>query len=290
MRLPRLVPADVVDAARSLDSPTGRTLTDWLLTGGPADPVAEVDAVPWRSRWREKRPDTEPAQYPVVRLVGPAPTQQPVIDRMLRYDPADYDPWKLVGSQPLWPAALPSHREVVAAHLLPETTVGLGYGRTPHGSVLPALADCAGPCGPATWYLIGAALGSAHEDDRVAAVDAALTLNATGDLDGHAFGLIIGQLVNGRNTKLTRVTAALTDLAGAADGPAVWHTVAALLSAVLPNQKPPAGTPDLLALAAGIASPGTTNAPITGLAEVAARSGSSRLVTESRRLTRILSG
>jgi hypothetical protein len=136
------------------------------------------------------------------------------------------------------------------------------------------------------WLLIASALGSSH-DDRVAGVDAAVGLHATGDLDGPALGQAIGQLVAGRDIKLTRVTPALADLTNAIGYPTAWHTVAPVLATVLPNQKPPAGTPDLLALAATVASPGL-DTPVAGLAETAARTGNSRLVTEARRLHRIL--
>jgi hypothetical protein len=292
LRLPRSVPADVVGEARSLDSSAGRILGVWLATGGPVHPVAEVYFTPWRPLFDgHSRQNTERAEHLVVRIAPPAPIPHPVFDPMLRYDPGFYSRRTTLGSQRLWSAVLPSHREVVAANLLPSITIGsYSWPRTSFGPILTALADCSGPCGPATWHLLGAVLGSARDDERVAAVDAALALNGTGDLDGQAFGAAIGRLVDDGYIKLTRVVTALTDLAAAAADRAVWHTVAALLGEVLPHQKPPTGTADLLALAARLAGPGQAGPPIAGLTEVAARTGSSRLVTEARRLTRILAG
>ncbi|GAA2626077.1 hypothetical protein GCM10010399_66910 [Dactylosporangium fulvum] len=65
----------------------------------------------------------------------------------------------------------------------------------------------------------------------------------------------------------------------------LWAVAVGALSALLAATPPLAGTPDLLALAAQTAGAG---AAVPGLAEVAARPGSSRLVTEARRLTRVL--
>jgi hypothetical protein len=115
--------------------------------------------------------------------------------------------------------------------------------------------------------------------------------DAAGELDGHALGSVLGDLVAGRNVKLTRLTPALTDLANAGAAIEAWRTASALLAIVLPTPKPPTGTPDLLALAARLAGAAPAPAtPIAGLADVAARTGTSRLITEARRLTRVLAG
>jgi hypothetical protein len=279
----------VPDAARALTSAAGRALAGWLATGGPADPVAEL--VRWRSQpraWSGPRHESMPANYPIVGLTQVDVPQDPVVARILRHDAGQFTSWNYTFSQPLWPALLPSHREVVAASLLPEAAHGspLAYGP------LPALAECAGPCGPAMWLLLGNAFGAARDEHRIAAVDAALTLDAAGDLDGEAFGTALATLVAGHNVKLSRVTATLTSLADAGVTQATWTTVSVLLAGVLPTPKPPAGTPDLLALGSRLAATRHAkprSAPsIVGLADVAARKGSSRLATEARRLQGLL--
>jgi hypothetical protein len=291
LRLPRPTPADAAtpDAARALTSEAGRTLAGWLATGGPADPVAEL--VRWRSQpraWSGPRHESMPANYPIVGLTQVDVPRDPVVARILRHDAGQFTSLKYTFSQPLWPALLPSHREVVAASLLPEAAHGspLAYGP------LPALAECVGPCGPAMWLLLGNAFGAARDEHRIAAVDAALTLDAAGDLDGEAFGTALATLVAGHNVKLSRVTATLTSLADAGVTQTTWTTVSVLLAGVLPTPKPPAGTPDLLALGSRLAATRHAKprsvASIAGLADVAARKGSSRLATEARRLQRLL--
>jgi hypothetical protein len=291
LRLPRSVPPNAIAAAGRLTAPAGRRLSDWLAPGGRADPTAEIVARPWTGRWSgQVRPNNEPAQRLIVRLVRAPSTTGPVIDRLLHYDPSSFDRWKIVGSQPLWPAVLPSHREVIAAQLVTEATIGLGYGRTPMGTVLPGLADSDGPCGPAMWLLLARTMGSDHTDDRVAGIDAAIILDRAGDLDGPALGTMVGRLAADGDLKLTRVVPGLGDLAEAGPAAATLAILEAALPAILACPKPPAGTPDLLALASRLATTLCVRGQIAGLAEVAARSGTTRLVTEARRLHRVLSG
>jgi hypothetical protein len=96
--------------------------------------------------------------------------------------------------------------------------------------------------------------------------------------------------VTNRNVKLTRITPALTELAEAGATGTTWAAVCALLGIILPTPKPPPGTPDLLALASRVAPASAARGGIAGLPEVAARSGTSRLATEARRLSRVLDG
>jgi hypothetical protein len=286
------VPADVVTAARRLASPAGQQLADWLTAGGPTDPVTEIVTVPVPPPDRpwQRRPDDAPTEHLVARLLPNNATYDPVVDSMLEYDPTGSGR-KFTHSQKLWPVVLPSHREVVAANLLPH----LADGPTTicgnlAASALPALADCSGPCDDAVALALAYTLGSTRSEERVAALDAALTLNSTGDLDGARVGGFLRTLLTCRNVKLTRVTLALTDLADAGATAATWPAVSALLAAVLPTPKPPPGTPDLLALASRVAAAQAARGTVTGLAEVAARTGTSRLATEARRLARVLGG
>jgi hypothetical protein len=291
LRLPRNIPAEAVPAALRLASPEGRLLADWLTTGGPSDPVTEIVTVPWRPRWpwHAQRAGT-PIERLVARLFPSNVTHGPVVDPMLGYDPAETH-WQTNLSQPLWSAVLPSHREVVAANLLPDIATGPAFGgRNEAALALPAVAECTGQCGEAIALALAYALGSARSEDRVAALDAALTLNSTGDLDGAQLGTFLGTLVTNRNVKLTRITPALAALAEAGATGTTWAAVCALLGIILPTPKPPPGTPDLLALASRVAPASAARGGIAGLPEVAARSGTSRLATEARRLSRVLDG
>jgi hypothetical protein len=291
LRLPRSVPADAVAAAGRLTSSAGQALSGWLAPGGRPDPTAEIVVRPWFGRWpNEVRRNNAPASRLIVRLVRDPSTPGPVIDRPLHYDPSNFDRWKIVDSQPMWPAVLPSHPEVIAAHLLTAVTLGLGVGRTPMRMVLPGLAESDGPLGPAMWLLLARAMGSDHADDRVAAVDAVIILDRAGDLDGPALGTLLGRVAADGDLTLTRVVPVLADLAEAGPAAPTLAILEAALPAILASPKPPAGTPDLLALASRLATTLGVRRSIAGLAELAARSGTSRLVTEARRLQRVLSG
>ncbi len=67
-----------------------------------------------------------------------------------------------------------------------------------------------------------------------------------------------------------------------------WQIVARALPALLATSPAPRGLPDLLALGAQAVTAAGPAGPITGLAQLAGRGGSTRLVTEARRLLRLL--
>lgn len=76
--------------------------------------------------------------------------------------------------------------------------------------------------------------------------------------------------------------------AAAAARLSVWRLLAAALPPLLTAPAPPRGTPDLLTLAAETASATGVRIDVPGLADVVARGGASRLVTEARRLATAL--
>jgi len=80
----------------------------------------------------------------------------------------------------------------------------------------------------------------------------------------------------------------LREVARAGAQQAVWAIAAQLLPTLLRQATVRPGTPDLLALAAAAAGPAGARTAPAGLAEVAARGGTSRLVTEANRLVRAL--
>ena len=286
LRLPRTADPEVVARAGRLRSPAGRRLAERLAAGPVPDPATEPVARRRGHFWLPALPSAP--ELPLLQLVPTTGTGDPVSDEMFHNNPTEHWRISLVGSQHLWPAVLPSHREVVAAHLLPDVATGPEFGNVDACDVLPALAECAGPCGPAMAAALAYALGAARESSRVAGVDAALTLAATGDLDGAAVGrALAGQLAAGA-TKLPRITAALDGLAAGGATAATWAIASTVLAAVLVLPKPPPATPDLLALASRVVVDCPDAGLLPELATVAARTGTSRLVTEARRLHRLL--
>ncbi|MFC7480484.1 DUF6493 family protein [Luedemannella flava] len=286
LRLPREADPEAAARAARLTSAAGRRLAARLAAGPPADPVVER-AVRRRVRhwWTSQNAERE---MPIMRLLPGESTGDPTYDALFHTASAGerWPSWS--GSQPLWPAVLPSHREVVAAHLLPDLAIGAELGNDDPARALPVVAECAGPCGPATALALAYALGSARESTRITGVDAALTLAATGDLDGTAIGDALAAQLAAETTKVVRVVTALTELFNAGQSAAAWAIAARILAAVLPSPKAPPGTPDLLALASRAVAGRTDVAPLPELGPVAARTGSSRLVTEARRLQRLL--
>jgi hypothetical protein len=213
-----------------------------------------------------------------------------MVDVLFRNQPGVQWHYYGLSSHAMWPAMLPSHRGVMAAHLLIDLADGSDYGRDDGSAALPALAEGSGPCGPAVAGALAFALGSSREQARIAGVDAAVTLATTGDLDGTAIGNALRTHLRNDLTKIVWITPALTELANAGLADATWAIASRALAAVLPLPKVPPGTPDLLALASKAVAgrPGLT--PLPELGPVAARTGNSRLVTEARRLQRLLPG
>jgi hypothetical protein len=188
-----------------------------------------------------------------------------------------------------WPAVLPSHRDVIAAHLVPQLARGTENDRG-SGVVLPLLAEADGPVGPGLTLSLAYGLGAAEQTDRSAAVDALLVLAGRGQLDGPALGTEIGALVTHGALKLTRIVPGLRDVARSGAYADVWATVAAALPGVLPKERatPATGLADFIALGVETAEQVHARGPIPGIAACAGRGGSSRLVAEARRLHRLL--
>ncbi|GAA0895589.1 hypothetical protein GCM10009558_109340 [Virgisporangium aurantiacum] len=186
----------------------------------------------------------------------------------------------------MWPAGLPGYRELVAAWMLPSIAGGAQFRQRPHetGPVLVDIAACTGAGGPALALALAYGLAAKHVTDRVAAVNALLALAGAGDLDAPATGRWIGVLAAAGMLTASRIERPLRDAAAVGARLTTWRILAAALPPLLAVPKPPAGTPDLLTLAAETAAATGVVLPVPGLAEVAARGGSSRLVTEARRL------
>lgn len=282
LRLPRTIDPDATARAARLASPEGRLLAEVLRAGGTPDPrTRRVVVRRLRGRGESVADKARPDDAVFVAVDGVH--ADPVVQTLFRLDP----PVPMGhGAEVLWPAVLPSHREVIAAHMLDH----FEYGFRGTFDALVLLAECEGPCGPAMVLAVAYGLSAQHPEGRIAAVDALVALLSSGELEPGALGAELGALSVGGQVKLSRAVTSLTELAKAAPEAAVASVALGSVPSLLAHAKPPHGTPDLLALASRHVRPGSTvdADAVTHLAAVAARGGSSRLVTEASRLHRIL--
>ncbi|MEU3456336.1 DUF6493 family protein [Micromonospora sp. NPDC006766] len=287
LRLPDDTDDAVADKAAALGTPAGDRLAEWLRGGGLPQPVARATTVtrrPRSSRWDWEFEQLAERRL-LVELRSPDRYEDPL--GLLTADPApisvDYSGWAN-----LWPSTLPGHRGLVAAYALPLVAASADMDQQGGAAVLPLLAECAGPGGVALDLAVAYGLGARHGADRIAALDALLTLAGAGQLDPTGAGRRLGELVAVGAVKATRVGEPLRDAAQAGAPLTVWRLLAAALPALLAAPGPVRGLPDLLTLASETATATGVRIEVPGLADVTARGGSSRLVTEARRLHRTL--
>ncbi|GAA2103653.1 DUF6493 family protein [Actinomadura alba] len=292
LRLPREPDSGAAARAGRLASPAGRAVAARLAAGAPPDPKVtyEVGTVPTRMwiRWDWRDVDVARA-LPTVTATG----ERGITAKLCRLPEGDR--WERAevpyyyGPVGWWPALMPSHREVIAAHLIPHLHEWTDQ-RNHQGAALLGLAEADGPPGAAMATALAYGLGTRHQDERAATVDALLVLSGRGRLPAAELGAAISNLVRHRLVKLNRVTAALADAARAGAYTDMCTAITAVLPDLLPaaGEKAAAGLPDLLAVAAESAEAVRARAVIPELADVAARGGSSRLVREAVRLQRTL--
>jgi hypothetical protein len=285
LRVPRSTDASVLARARALTSPSGRQLARWLTTGGLPDPVS--------TRFEQRRRDPD-GNVVVRRVVVNLESGRADDDHLLLVDavvdltrgPNPYHQGRFPDTAEILAMVLPHHREVTAAWALPGIAA-LADQDARDAGLLPMLADRSGPIGPAMVLAVAYGLGARHTSDRVAAVDAFLTLAASASADGAesfpaAVGVALGDLCADGTVKLNRITGALADAHhGGATG-AVWRLLAAALPPLLVTT--PRGLPDLLELATHAATALDVRADLPHLADLARRSGGSRLLREAQRL------
>jgi hypothetical protein len=293
LRLPRDPDPDATARAASLSSPAGQALHGWLRhrrTDVETRPV--VARVVPRQRWMW--PSHPQGEVALVAVDGPEadPRHLVTLATDLR------DPHRRAGrltrhqvaaGMGLWCAALPADPEVVAAHALLALcdlpiASGLPAGRT----LLVDLPAMPGPTGAAVALAVANALAAEAAADRTAGTDVVVDLARRGAV-GTAYGRALLLLARGDDLKLGRVAASLAEAlrAGPAVAPFVWALAAGALPTFLAADV--RDTHRLVAVASDAAALSGARGPLDGLAAVAARGGSSRLVTESKRLQDILS-
>ncbi|GLW09706.1 hypothetical protein Misp01_48350 [Microtetraspora sp. NBRC 13810] len=286
LRLPRSVAPEVVARAENLTSPAGRRLAAWLRDGGLADPVMEYGIEATSRSVSYQTYARIPAMH--VRMNPPAQDLPEAIGDLCVLEPKEW--WAGHSDETeWWPVTMPSHREVIAAHVLECFAVGLQVNRAQPEVLIP-LVQGEGPVGRATASAIVTVLGHRQPAQRALAVDAAKILAVRGELVGGDFGWALGRLVRADVVKLNRVAPALEDLALSGAHHETWAVLADALPALLPaaGERPLTGLAALLAVAVKAAALAGAQADVPGLAETAARKGGSRVVEEARRLLRTI--
>ncbi|SNR87339.1 DUF6493 family protein [Actinomadura mexicana] len=288
LRVPREIDPAAAARARRLESKAGRTLAAWLGDGGLADPAVECTVLdkPLASvRGRTVRLPTR-----ILSTVDvPGDSDIAHLCAFPEDGWTDFGTAGIRAAQKFWPSVLPSHREVTAAHLVPDLA-GAGDDDLDQGAIMLDLAEADGPTGAATGTLLACALAHRNQNVRADAVEALLVLSARGDLPAAETGTALGRLAGLKRLTLPRAVKALTAAADGGGHAGVWTILAAALPHALPapGERAVTGVPDLIALATRLAEATGAEGAVPGLREVAARGGSSRLVKESARLHRTL--
>lgn len=268
LRLPLGPDAEAARRAARLASRAGRTAARRLAEGGA--PRGEVAAGPVA----DGRPEV---------VIGAEPTGLPLVDAVFTAPPKYVDTgrdWHWT----YWPWLLPSHPDVVAAHLVP----GLRRRHEWSGvgmpvSVLIDRTSGTGSLAEAVAFLLACRL--ALPDDEQPG-EALLALAARGDLPAAALGRHIGRLALAGEIKLVRVVEALERAAEAGAYAQVWETIAAVLPLLHPEpgQRPPFAHDRLIALGARTARWAKASGPIPEIEDLAARKGTSNVLRAARSL------
>jgi hypothetical protein len=294
LRLPREIDPEIRAAAARLDSPAGKAFAEFLAGGGLPDPDV-VTVTPVRPCPHVVKANCNCRERPRRRTVAFEPIKHSLtVQPYLLHQPAEFARDRVDGHRwertiAGWPMILPSHREIAAAHIQPRL-IEAAESRSGAAEIamLPALAACDGPFGPAMALCLAYGSTAVRPEGRLATSDAFVDLAARGVLDGSLVGRELTALFRGNSLVLKRVAGTLGQALQAGAAAEVWTTVRELLPTVLTAPKPAAGLPDLLLLAEAAAAAADARDDIPEVAAVASRPGRSRLVTEAARLSRTL--
>jgi hypothetical protein len=288
LRVPREIDPAAVVRAEGLTSEAGREVASWLAGGGLADPAVTCTVLdtPLATVGGRKLRLTSQI-LSIVDMPGDSE-----IDRLCVFPEPDRRDFGARNFDPHtghWAAVLPSHRDIVAAHLVPYLAGWEEYGWN-QGTLMLGLAETDGPAGSATGTLLAHTLANQDQDERAKAVEALLVLAARGALPAAETGNALGRLCALGRIPLPRTLKALAAAADAGAHADVWTILAMALPHVLPapGERAPAGLPSLITLATRLAELTGARGAVPEVADVAARGGSSRLVKESARLHRTL--
>ncbi|USX55245.1 DUF6493 family protein [Lentzea sp. HUAS12] len=182
-----------------------------------------------------------------------------------------------------WPSLLPDRREITAAHLIPHFRARTA-SKGSDGPLLPMLAEAHGPAGPALHLALVHGLGAELTVNRAYAVDAMLVLAARGQLDGSTLGDLVGRVLDRGDVSLNRVVPGLRDAARSGAAQQVWDALTVLLPRLWSHNR----ASEVVELAVELAQLLQPGGDVAGLAEVAARKGSSKTVVQAKRLASTL--
>lgn len=276
--------ASAAAAARQLGTGEGDRLAEWLLTVVPPQPAERSRTAGPRmlvefGELPEMRGELFPSEF--RRLGRPSSVYT---DRY--YCPHwDDEEWKH------WLAMVPGRPELVAGRVLRDLSMATIEDTRTGYAFLPTLAEAEGEAGSAIHLCVAYGLGARRAEDRLAAVDALLMLAARGQLDAEQLGTDLGELAVLRSVKPSRLAEAIRTAAATGAYGTAWSVLREALPPLLAElageegkTTPPHGLGDLVAVAAECAERTGAHGELPYLAEAAERRGSSRLVTQARRL------
>ncbi|WP_329092277.1 MULTISPECIES: DUF7824 domain-containing protein [unclassified Streptosporangium] len=282
LRLPRRVDPAVTVRAEALRSEAGRRAARWMAEGGLPDPVVRVT--------RSGENDGLGSSVWMACTVQAEPTGLPLVDELLADQPRHVNfmaDGHLGGLMEWWAAVLPSHREVVAAHLVPHQPVP-DWSAAMDSLRLVDLAAAEGPAGRAVAVLLAHRTfpGPFAHDDSLPAFTALRQLAAAGDLPAEEIGAELAErVVRGEITPKLLLGALEAE---AADGAhrEMWRILAVALPSMLPapDSRPTPAHADLVARAARLARWARARGRIPALTELAARKGRSHVFRHARAL------
>ncbi|MET8053111.1 DUF6493 family protein [Streptosporangium sp. NPDC005286] len=280
LRLPRHVDESLLVRAEKLPTQAGRRLADWLRDGALPDPVVHCEV-----RQTPRANHSRPSPYEVHTRAVPPEGLPAWLHELCAVRPAngyaaypDEVAW--------WPTIMPSHREVVAAYMV-QCLPWIANRSGSRVDAVAALAHGDGPVGRATAITIAACLAHPRPAQRAAAAEALITLAVRGQLPASDLGWAVAMLVRAEHITLKRITAALADLVAAGAHAEIWQALAVTVRLLLPTEageRTRNGLGELLGVAAWAAALAGARGEIPGLAELAARTGSSLVLQEARRL------
>ncbi|HUQ59226.1 DUF6493 family protein [Lentzea sp.] len=244
---------------------------EWCETR--TDPAITVEERTYRSEryWRDQAEQTITGLLAVVVPGLEEPEKRPWA----------YDEWGPMIEW--WPSVLPARREVVAAHLVPHFRART-MSKGGDGPLLPMLAEASGPAGQAVHLALAYGLGAELTVNRAYAVDAVLVLAARDQLDGKVLGDLLGRLFDRGDLVVSRVVPGLRDTARSGAAQQVWDVVATALPKLWTHNR----VADVVELAVELAQQLKPGGDVDGLADVAARKGSSKVVVQAKRLVSAL--
>ncbi|GAB2730867.1 DUF6493 family protein [Streptomyces bullii] len=281
-RADRAAAAAAAERAAALGTREGTRLARWLTSDAPALPT---------SRLRTSGPRVLVELGELTEFQEDFP---PEFRHLGRPVSVFADRWRCYhwddGIRQHWTALLPERRELVAARMLHDLSALAVDDTRGAASILPGLAESGGEAGEALHLGLAYGLGARHPEDRLAAVDALLVLAACGRLDAGRLGADLGLLVRRGAVKPLRLAESVRTAAATGAHATVWsvlrHTLPVMLAALAADGASVAarGLGDLLAVGAECAERTGAKDELPHLAQAASRRGSSRLVTQARRL------